>query len=57
MKTVRVRVTWVSTHELRVPEGARCPSTLDELMGLVAADPESGGDITSESAELVDWEW
>lgn len=57
METVRVRVTWTSTHELRVPKGTRCPSTLAELMRLVEADPDSGGDITSETAELVDWEW
>lgn len=57
MKTVRLTVTWRSEHVITVPDDATCPWDLGTLMDLVVADPESGGDLTSETAELVDWGW
>lgn len=57
-KTVELTVTWKSTHRLEVPVGTKTPDTLDELMDLVRADAENtGGDLTTENAELVDWEF
>lgn len=53
---VEVRVEWRSTFHVRVPKGTRTPPTLDELMELVRADGDTGGDFDTADAEPVDWE-
>lgn len=54
-ETVTVEVEWRSSFTLRVPREARTPPTLDELMDLVQADPDTGGDFDAAGAEVVDW--
>jgi hypothetical protein len=52
MRQVTIRATWQSTHTLEVSDDAPRFSS-DDLEGVLAA---SDDDITSATAELVDWE-
>lgn len=54
-ETVTVEVTWRSSFRLRVPADTTTPPTLDELMDLVRANPDTGGDFDASTAEVVDW--
>lgn len=57
-KKIRVTATWLSKHDFEVPVDAdtRDVAELAKLMELIAQDPDGGGDITSNNAELVDWQ-
>lgn len=49
-KEVNVRATWYSYHTIEVPDDWRVPSNLDGF------PEEALEEITSDVAELVDWE-
>jgi hypothetical protein len=57
-RQITVTATWRSTHTFTVPAGADIHNVgeLGQLLALIGLDPEGGGDITAECAELVDWE-
>jgi hypothetical protein len=57
-KSITVTATWRSSHTFEVPDDAdtRNVGQLDQLMTLIQLDPDGEGDITSEIAELVDWD-
>lgn len=56
-KKITVTATWRSTHTFTVPDDAdtRDVGELGKLLDLIKQDPEGGGDISPELAELVDW--
>lgn len=57
-KKIRVTATWISHHDFVVPVNAdtRDIGELPKLMSLIAQDPDGGGDVSPECAELVDWQ-
>lgn len=57
-KKIRVTATWISYHDFEVPVDAdtRDVAELAKLMELIAQDPDGGGDISPEGAELSDWQ-
>ena len=48
-KTIRVRATWESSHEIEVPDDFRDTGRLDDF------PDEALQEITSDCASLVDW--
>lgn len=50
MKRVSLEVTWRSTHSFEVEDEWRVPNTLDGFT------QEQLEEMTSQNAELVDWE-
>lgn len=57
-KKITVTSTWLAKHTFEVPVDAdtRDVAELAKLMHLIGLDPEGGGDIDSNNAELVDWQ-
>lgn len=57
-KKIRVTATWISFHDFVVPADTdtRDVNVLSKLMALIAQDPDGGGDISPEGAELSDWQ-
>ena len=52
-----VHVTWTSSHVIDIDDAKyRQPTTLDELIALVRADPNGPGDINSGGATVSDWD-
>jgi hypothetical protein len=57
-KKITVTSTWLAKHDFEVPADAntRDVGELAKLMHLISLDPDGGGDISPEIAELVDWQ-
>lgn len=50
MKTITITCTWRSTHEVEVPDDFEVPAYLSDF------PPDVLDEMTSHTAELVDWE-
>lgn len=57
-KKIQVTATWISKHDFEVPVDAdtRNIGELSKFMHLIGLDPDGGGDISPECADLVDWQ-
>ena len=53
MREVQVRCTWESVHTIEVPDEAG-PFDSGDLEGVLEAS--DGDDVTSSTADLVDWD-
>lgn len=57
-KTITVVSTWRQSDTFEVPVDAEHGDLayLDALLDYIKLDPEGGGDISPDTAELVDWD-
>lgn len=57
-KTITVTSTWRQTDTFEVPVDAEHGdlNELGALLDYIKLDPEGGGDISPDTAELIDWE-